>query len=134
MSTIGMVFGSLGLAALIIAFVLYIRQRSFLGKAQMARGVVTSLRATRDLEGPDMYAPVVEFLTPSGQKTTHQSNLYSSPSNYKIGDQVEVLYEPAKPSNAQIKSWKLSYVPTLIVCGLGVIFALIAAFMFLAPE
>lgn len=133
-SLFGLIFGGVGVASLVIAGFLYLRQRDFLSKAQLASGVVTSLRTSRDDDGQDMFAPVVDFRTQTGQQATYQSSLYSRPCKYKVGDPVELLYNPDKPSDAQIKGRSMNYLPMLIVGGLGVVFALVGVIMFAIPQ
>jgi uncharacterized protein DUF3592 len=75
-----------------------------------------------DDDGDAIYAPVVEFRTENGGPATYKSSLYSRPCKYKVGDKVDVLYNPDKPADAQIKGRKMNSLPMLVLGGLGMIF------------
>ncbi|MBL7827220.1 MAG: DUF3592 domain-containing protein [Saprospiraceae bacterium] len=53
-------------------------------------------------------APVVEFRLKSGEMHQYQSNIYSSPPSYHVGERVEVWYNPANPDEVALEgidSW-----------------------------
>lgn len=63
-------------------------------------GTVTGLEESTT-DGSTTYSPVVEF-TANGQTYTFESDNASSPPAYQVGETVNVRYDPADPSTAQI--------------------------------
>lgn len=59
-----------------------------------ARGVVVDL---------DRGTPVVSYVTARGDTTTFWSMVSSNPPTYRVGEVVDVLYDPARPREAEIK-------------------------------
>lgn len=49
-----------------------------------------------------MQAPVIDFKDAEGKSRTFTSNVYSSNSDYRVGDITRVLYDPKDPSNASV--------------------------------
>jgi hypothetical protein len=73
--------------------------------------------------GRTLYAPVVEFVTRSGEKVTYQSRIYTRTA-LPPGKLVTVLYDPANPHEARIDSFTEIWVFPLVgfVGGLILIF------------
>jgi uncharacterized protein DUF3592 len=60
------------------------------------------------------YQPVVEFFTADNNKIRFTDGAGSLPPDYETGEHVKVLYNPEKPKEARINSWKRMWlVPTL---------------------
>ena len=69
---------------------------------QTAPGIVTQMEESSDPEGGCcVYSPVVEFQV-GGQTYTFESDNASDPPAYRVGQQVDVRYDPADPQTAQI--------------------------------
>jgi hypothetical protein len=52
-------------------------------------------------------------------------NLSSNPPQFKVGQSIEVLYDPQNPSNARIKKWINLYFLPVLLGFLGLIFSCI---------
>ncbi|MBD2677496.1 MULTISPECIES: DUF3592 domain-containing protein [Nostoc] len=63
--------------------------------------------------------------TRSGESTVFESNAGTNPPQFAKGQQVKILYIPDKPNSATIDSWVSLWLSTLILTGLGSIFALV---------
>ena len=124
-NSLGSTFIGIGGLALILTGVLYARLKAFLAKARPAYGTVTAIRTMTDDDGDAIYAPVVEFQTENGGPAIYKSSLYSRPCKYKVGDKVDILYNPDKPADAQIKGRKMNFLPMLVLGGLGMIFTIV---------
>jgi len=80
--------------------------RRFRRTAARASGVVLDL--VLDVAGPRrstnlVYFPVVRFSTPDGRVVDFRSPQGSSPAAVRRGQQVDVLYDPADPTNARLE-------------------------------
>jgi hypothetical protein len=73
-------------------------------EGQITSGIVTRLEESSDAESCCAYSPVIEF-TAGGQTYTFEGGNASNPPQYKVGQQVNVRYDPADPNTAQIDSF-----------------------------
>jgi hypothetical protein len=121
----GSIFALVGLILLTVCGTIYYHELKFLNKAVTATGVVTQLGVSRSSEGSSTYYPIVEFTDQTGGKTIFSSSYSSSPPAYEVGETVEVLYEPGKASQAEIKGFFSQWLAVLITGFLGVIFSTI---------
>lgn len=97
--------------------------------ASRAPGVVVEVVRHRDSEGDDVYSPVVEYTLPSGRTARFEENLRSSPPSHRVGDSVEVLYNPEDPNEARINStFNVWFGPGLLL-SLGMCFSSVAFFV-----
>lgn len=69
-----------------------------------APGQVMELVTRQDEQGNQFYYPVVEFTLADGSRKTAQMPDGSWPPAYEVGDEVTVLYDPARPLQARVKS------------------------------
>jgi hypothetical protein len=82
---------------------------------ETAPGIVVGMVPDEAGEGP---FPSVSFATPDGQAHTFRDRLGASLSP-AVGSPVEVLYDPAAPSRARVKSFLSLWLPTLVFGGFG---------------
>jgi Protein of unknown function (DUF3592) len=52
-------------------------------------------------------APVVEFMGQNGVKHTFASNLYTNLVHFKVGEQIDLIYDPQNPKRVSIKKLNL---------------------------
>jgi hypothetical protein len=85
-----------------------------------ANGSVVQMISSEDSDGGVTYAPVIEYRV-QGRTYTYKSSNYTNPPAYHMGQQVEMVYDPAHPDQARINTFfELWLVPILLVpCGLG---------------
>jgi len=84
-----------------IAAWMFYQQYSLEQTGIRVEGVVTGMVESSDNDGTT-YAPIVQFSTPGGRTYEFQSDTYSSPPQYEIGERVSVLYPPADPRKAVV--------------------------------
>lgn len=74
------------------------------------------------------FYPEVTFL--NSKNETHQfiSNSGCKPACYKEGETVNVLYLPNHPEEAQLNTFLSLWVPTILICGIGVVFIVFSLF------
>lgn len=95
----------------------------FAQTAATAPGTVVELVRHSDSEGGDSYSPVVEFTLPSGRTVRFEENISSNPPSHRVGESVDVFYNPENPSDARINStFTLWFGPGLLV-GMGFCFS-----------
>lgn len=74
-------------------------------KGVTTTGTVVQMEESSTSEGGCcVYSPVVEFKV-NGQNYIFESGNASDPPQYKVGDRVNVRYDPAAPNTAQIDSY-----------------------------
>lgn len=70
-----------------------------------APGRVVELLAVNGSDGGVFYAPLVDFAGPDGERYLAQAGGASRPPAYKVGQPVEVRYDPADPQSARLTSF-----------------------------
>jgi hypothetical protein len=80
--------------------------------------VVEKVRVERPGETANFY-PVVEFKTQTGEVFRFEGKTSGPENEYKIGEQVEILYDPQDPQGAMINSWKELWFPSIAMMIIG---------------
>jgi hypothetical protein len=89
-----------GAGLLVLGGHLYRRTDAFLARAIRTPGVVVGLATHHSSDG-DTYAPVVEFAH-AGRIHKFKDSVSSRPASYRVGETVNVLYDPGDPRDARI--------------------------------
>jgi len=122
---ISIVLGLVGLLLLAIAYFLWTRTKEFVAQARPVKGTV--IRMVTDIEGAS--APVFKFTASNGDVIEKQENIYSRPPEYKVGQIVDILYDPSNPQAARVgKTSSLFFTPVLLAA-MGTIFIVSGAMM-----
>jgi hypothetical protein len=105
----------------------YFKELAFRQKAGRAMGTVTHL-ATKSGSGrhgtrSTSYVPVIHYQAQDGRDFNCTGKIGRNPPSYKVGQQVELYYDPQDPQNAHLPSfWSQS--PAALACGIvGVVLA-----------
>jgi len=110
--------GFVGVILLGIAYFLWMRTKAFMATARPVKGTVISMLT--DSEGAS--APVFKFTASNGDVIEKRDTMYSTPPAHKVGDIVDILYDPNDPQNARVaKSSSLYFAPILLAV-MGVAF------------
>lgn len=99
----------------------------FLATAATANGVVVGVAKVREESSDDgevtNYYPVVQFATAREQVVQFRGDPNNPPDEYRVGDPVRVLYDPANPRHAKFDTWNERWgdgvVPTVLGLVLG---------------
>jgi len=126
----GIVMVGVGLLMIGIALFFLIRVRTFINISEKTQGTVILNLYKADSEGGGGYTPVFEFRTLQGKKVEFSGNLQTNPPQFKVGQTVEVLYDPEDPEEARInRGFNLYFVPAFL--GLfGLVFGGMGTFFF----
>lgn len=118
-----------GVLFVTVAIVSATNTRTFVAQASGAHGTVVDMvrRKSTDSDHSDTYAPVVRFVTDTGETIEFTSDTSSNPPSYSRGERVEVLYRPLAPRNARINDFESLWASPLMFGGLGSIALLIGA-------
>ncbi len=97
---------------------------SFVQRAKQTQGTVLELvrHVSSGSKRSVTYAPRVKFVLPDGTVHEFTSEMSSSNPGYAVGQPVKVLYDPAKPEEAEIDSWLAIWGGPAILGLLGVVF------------
>lgn len=126
-----LVFGCVAVILIGLALFFLFRTRSFIGKARETKGTITDMVYSSDSEGGG-YTPVFRFRTLEGQEIEIRGSLRTNPPQFKVGQTIDVLYEPENPSGARIKKWLNLYFVPLLLGFLGVVFGCVGVGVTLA--
>lgn len=103
-------------------------------KGETTPGTVVRLEESSSSDdGCCVYSPVVEFDV-DGQTYSFEGNNASDPPDYKVGEVVDVRYDPSDPNTAQIDSYferwafPVCIIPAMIITALVLNFFMFRAF------
>jgi len=135
MKVFSQVILSIGLVLLAIGGVMYLINAVFISRAELVDGTVTLINTSFDADyNSTTYCPLVRYTTKAGQTLTYDSDVCSSPADYKVGDQVQVYYDPQDPGKAQIKNFWSQYLQSITMGGLGLPFVGLGALLLVSSR
>lgn len=105
----------------------FIHTMRFVAGAERATGTVIDLDSRTDSDGVTFY-PVVRFTTAEGRTVEFVSSSGSSPPSESVGDEVEVLYDPDDPTDAQLSGFFHLWLWPLVLGPLGILVGFFALF------
>jgi len=117
----GLVFGGVGFLLTALALFFLVRTRIFINNSQQTQGTITQMVYSRDSDS-NGYTPVFRFRTLQGQEVEVSGNIRTNPPQFKVGQTIDVLYDPENPQKARIKKWFNLYFVPLLLGFLGLIF------------
>jgi hypothetical protein len=126
------IFSLVGVGMLVGAFFSFQSTSTFLEAATAKPGVVTDLIRSRSSDS-NAYYPLVRFEDDQGRLTEFLSSSGSNPPSYSRGERVSVLFIPGDAESARINGFFSLWGVTLIIAGLGGVFLMIGAGMFVVP-
>lgn len=86
---------------------------------------VVRLAESTDSEGSCcVYSPVFEY-TVAGRRHSFESMNASSPPSYRVGQQVEILYNPEDPDDAVVNSFGELWLVATLLCPATLVVALV---------
>lgn len=104
----------------------YLSTGDFIAEAASAPGVVISLEREQDGDGDTTYYPRVQFEA-KGRSYQFRGQVGSGYGTFKVGEQVDVLYDPADPHRARINSFVQLWFFPLFLGVVGAVFTAIGA-------
>jgi hypothetical protein len=119
------IFAAVGAALLALTFWLYSREQAFVAGASHAVGTVVQLSVDRNDNGSTVYYPIVAFTTARGDSVTVRSKVGSNPPSWRVGDAVDVLYDPADPQGARLAGFFHLHIGSFVFGILGLVFGAI---------
>ena len=131
---IGIMFAIIGLVFLGLAIWQYRSTQNLLERGITTMAKIIDVKegnsTTTDGEGytfsSKVYTPEFEFTDNKGQKVRHMSNVSTSNKNaWKVGQEVEVIYDPANSDNVKIKKTTQLYLLTIVFGAIGGIFFIV---------
>ncbi len=100
---VGLLFSLIGFGVLGNGIFSVFKVRRQLASSVKATGKVIGLGEIMGKDGY-LYCPQVEFQIPNGQTFRFQSKVGTQPPSYRVGQQVQVVYQMTNPNQAEIDS------------------------------
>lgn len=134
---LAIIFSFVGLGLLGGSIYSFITTKNWLSESYQSNGKVIDLveRESTDSDGyrSITYAPVVEYQF--GEETfVFESSVSSDPPSHKVGQYVNVRYDPKNPNDAKIDSFFSLWFLTIILGLLGVIFTIVGGGLLIIPN
>ena len=119
----------LGCIAFAVAMGMYLRTQRLLQEGVVTPGKVIRIDSYKD-DGTTMYTPVYEYNDQSNNPQTFKSPVATSWNSRKIGDKVEIIYDPMNATNVKVKSFFGLYSTVLVLAFAGSVLLTIAVCMY----
>lgn len=120
------VFLLMGAVSLGFGLKYYKEKRFFIESATHVEGTIVEMIQTRPSKR-SRYTPVVEFTVPNSSEVHRFNDPFSMKKEaYEIGAKVDVIFDPTKPSRAEINLGFRNYLLSLGLSGLGLLFFYVA--------
>lgn len=111
------IFIGVGLALIGITAWIFIDQYLFFTKSKETVGKVIGFKVPKNKSLP---VPIVEYYTAENIRHEYQHTEGTRPSSYRLGEKVEVYYNPENKTDVRLG---YSFIPMSILLFLGVIFS-----------
>ena len=108
---IGLLPGGIGAFA-------FLRRLRFLWTAHTTSGVVNEVILMHLVDGHS-YQPKITFTTQTGETVSLTSVRMSNPPQFRVGQEVPVIYDPNNPFRAYIRSFSYLWFVSLLFGGIG---------------
>ncbi len=121
---VGPIFLLVGLGVMVGGILFFQHRYDFIQIAQPSFGEVVDLEESYS-DDSYVYYPIVEYTPPNSYdriRFRHKSG--SNPPSYRVGDEVNVLLDPADPNNAMIDNGIFNYFLPVLIVLFGSLFAL----------
>ena len=120
----GIPFVVIGALVLVLGWNQYKETRAEIAASSTATGVVVDYHEREGSEGETLFALVVEFTAADGEEVRFTDALAASNPSQRIGEAVEVYYDPAFPRTARVKSFWGAWGFPVFLMAFGGLFAL----------
>lgn len=97
---------TLGLVLAYFSYKNYINSKDLVNNGIKTKATVIQLLTVAGDDG-DTYKPVFEFTNRSDQIVRFESEISSSPPSYRVGDTVDILYDPEDNDRKVVSFWGL---------------------------
>lgn len=114
-----LILSIVGLGFLAAALFFWVQAKKFVDTASTAQGTVVELIRRTSQKGSETYAPMVAFVTHTGEQRTFLSSIGSKPAYFSVGESVEVLYNV---TDARINTLGQLWLGPSLAGGFGVAF------------
>lgn len=85
-------------------------------------GTVMRMREVPETDNSGVtYAPVINYKDGAGKEFTYESKHSSDPPDYKVGEKVQLIYDPADPKEVYVDSFREKWVLTIVLFFCGII-------------
>jgi len=120
--TLPVFFCIIGIGLLAGSLFIFGNTQELIKKSNSTTGVVIELIQERSIRGGSKYHPLISFETQKGESIQFTLPYGSSPPEYRVGENVTVLYDPNNPYNARIYTFFGLWQDVIFSFGIGALF------------
>lgn len=96
----------IGISVLALSIHEYRATRDFIKTAYVTEGIIIGYSRAFDRRGHTIKSPIIKFFPFNGDKIVFHPESYNVTENkYRIGDHVEIIYDPENPSHVKINTF-----------------------------
>lgn len=114
-----------GIICMIWAGIVFVIKRASFARYVKASGVVLELVpdnfSTASSDRITTYAPRISYETGAGEKMQFIDPAYSYPPVAKVGERIEIIFDPQNPKDAVVNRWDSRHLGEGILFGAGLI-------------
>ena len=128
---LGLLFVGIAVVSFVAGGLNFSQQEAFFAKAEPATGTITAYELYVRNSGLSEYCPRIEYSTKAGEPFAYQgSDCPDAPDSSKIGQQVQLYYDPKNPKDHRTKGFGTEYTGLTVGLIAGVFFLGMGVFMF----
>jgi hypothetical protein len=118
-----------GIMLIVVGLILFCNDWRFARSALRTTGKITMVESRIDSDREEHFFPHFTFSKPDGTIVEIASDVGTNPSDFEVGEQVPVVYDPGNPKNAKIATTFQIYGFSMV---LGIVGTVLIPFGFLA--
>ena len=114
-----------GLVLMSIAYGQFQRTMNLLKNGERAKARVLELVESRSRSDGTSYRPVFEFVTKANEVKRFVYDVSSSPPAWQVGEEADVIYNPARPEQARLVGYWGLFIASIILAAVAAPFLVI---------
>lgn len=101
---LSILFLLVGTPFVVVSIIILLNTLNLLSNSYKTLGKITGINEERQSKGGYMYSPVIKYKSDTGDEYVYSSATKTGYSSYKIGQEVELIYDKNNPQNARVNS------------------------------
>ncbi|MEO5890398.1 MAG: DUF3592 domain-containing protein [Ferruginibacter sp.] len=109
---------TVGIILLALSLIIFKKSLAFIKQSDRAIGTVIELERISDTDGVT-FKPIFKFKTSTNQEIIYRHISSSSPSNWDVGEQATIAYDPNIPTKARLLTYFGTFSWTIVLMAIS---------------